>query len=152
MAEVYNSNMGEECDKYACHEADVDENTCSVIITYSGCSAHMFSVVHICSLTGECFATSHQNGVQVSCANGQLIEASGVGDAGFLTDALLVPQLKENLISEGKLALSGWKTMTFDCVNEIMEALDQNDAQTIYSVDTVYFPITEAANLSEGES
>ena len=42
-----------------------------------------------------------KTGIQVKCADGQLVEASGVGDVGFLTNALLVPQLKANLIPEG---------------------------------------------------
>ena len=48
-----------------------------------------------------------KTGIQVKCTNGQLVEASGVGDVSFLTNVLLVPQLKTNLIFEGKLALSG---------------------------------------------
>ena len=56
------------------------------------------SVVHICSLTGECSAIF---------APRLVVAASGVGDVGFLTNVLLAPQLKTNLILEGKLALSG---------------------------------------------
>ena len=59
--------------------------------------------------------------LQVKCANGQLVAASGVGDVGFLTDVLLVPQLKTNLISEGKLALYGWKIMTYNRVKEVYD-------------------------------
>ena len=54
-------------------------------------------VLHICSLTRGIFT-------------------SFVHYVGFLTEVLLVPQLKTTLISEGKLALSGRKTMTFDRV------------------------------------
>ena len=43
---------------------------------------------------------SSKTGIQVKCANGQLIEASGVGDVGILTTVLLVAQLKKNLIYE----------------------------------------------------
>ena len=46
-------------------------------------------------------------GIKVRCANGQLVEVSGVGDVGFLTNILLVPQLKTNLTSDGELALFG---------------------------------------------
>ena len=45
-------------------------------------------------------------GIQVKCANGQLIEASGVGDVGFLADVLSVPKLKKTLNSKRELALS----------------------------------------------
>ena len=70
-----------------------------MIIIDGGCSAHMFSDWRVF----RNFRT--KTGIQVKCANGQFIEASGVGDVDFLTGVLLVPQLK--LISEGKLALSG---------------------------------------------
>ena len=70
------------------------------------------------------------------CTNRQLVGVSGVRDVGFLTNVLLVPQLKTNLISEGILALSGWKTMTFNRVeavydekwNKIMGAAIQNES------------------------
>ena len=43
MAEVFNSNVGEVCDEYACHECDTDVNALSVTIIDIRCSAHMFS-------------------------------------------------------------------------------------------------------------
>ena len=61
------------------------------------------------------------NGIQVKCANNQLIDASDVDDVGFLTYVLLISLLKENLISGGKLNLSGEKTMTFDRVKEVYD-------------------------------
>ena len=39
-----------------------------------------------------------KTGIQVKCANGQLIEASGVGDVGFFTHVLLVLQLKNTFL------------------------------------------------------
>ena len=108
-----NSNVKEVCFGYTCHTCDSSENARRFIIIDSGCSAHMFSDWRV----SRNFRT--KTGVQVRCANGQLVEASGVGDEGFLTNVLLVPQLKTNLISEGKLALTGWKTMTYNRVEEI---------------------------------
>ena len=97
-----------------------------------------------------------KTGIQVKCANGALIEKP-VGGVDFLTDVLLVPQLKKNLNSEGKLTLSGWRIVTFDRVkkiydkrwSKIMEAVIQNDGQPLYIVDSAYFPITESAQVSE---
>ena len=74
------------------------------------------------------------------CAIGQLVEASGLGDVGFLTNVLLVHLLKKNLISEEKLALSGWKNFTYNRVkevydqgwNKVMEAVIQNEANPLY--------------------
>ena len=40
----------------------------------------------------------NKTGIQVKCAYDELIEASGVGNVGFLPDVLLVPQLEKNLI------------------------------------------------------
>ena len=101
MAEVYNSNVGEVYDEYTCYACDIDGNARSTIIIDNGCGAHMFS-----DWRGfRNFRT--KTGIQVKCANGQLIDASGVDDVGFLTDVLLVPQLKKNLSSERKLALFG---------------------------------------------
>ena len=101
MVEVFNFNVGEVCDEYICFACDSDKNARKVSIIDSGCSAHMFSDWRVF----RNFRT--KTGVQVMCANGQLVEASGVGDVGFLTNVLLVPQLRTNLISEGKRALSG---------------------------------------------
>ena len=119
------------------------------------------SVVHICALTGECSANFHtKTGVQVRYANEQLVAASGLGDVGFPTIVLLVPQFKTNLISEGKLALSEWKIMTYNRVkdvfdekwNKVMVAIIQNESNPLYIVDPVYFPAVENAKLivSEG--
>ena len=80
-----------------------------------------------------------KTGIQVKCANGQLIEAFDVDDVGFQTNALLVPQLKKCLISEGEIALSGWETVTLDRVkevydkqrNKVIEELYQNNAQSL---------------------
>ena len=126
--------MGEVCDEYTCHECDIDKNARSVIIIDNGYNAHMFSDLRV--FHNFCTKT----GIQVKCANGQLIEPFSVGDAGFLTNSLGVPQLKTNLISKGKLALSGWKTLTCDRVkevydkrwNKIIEAVIQNDAQPLH--------------------
>ena len=98
-----------------------------------------------------------KTGVQVMHANGQLAEASGVVDVGFLSNVLLVPKLKTNLISEGKLALSGWKTMTYNHVkevydhrwNKVMETVIQNEANPLCVVDPVYFPSTENVNRGD---
>ena len=92
-------------------------------------------------------------------ANGQLVEVSGVGDVGFLTNVLLVHRLKTSLISEGKLALSGWKTLTYNRVKQVyhqgwnknMETVIKNEANPLYIVVPVYFPFTENANLTEPE-
>ena len=65
-----------------------------------------------------------KTGIQFKCANGQLIRASSVGDVGFLTDVFLVPQLQKNLISEEKLVLSGWRTVTFDRVKQIYDNVE----------------------------
>ena len=107
MVEVFNSNVGEMCDEYICHACNSTENARSVIIIDSGCSAQMFSDWRVFYN----FRTT--TGIQVKCANGELAEASGVGDVGFLSNISLVPQLKINLISEGReetILLSGWKT------------------------------------------
>ena len=76
-----------------------------------------------------------------------------MGDVGFQTNILLVPQLKTNLISEGKLALSGWETMAYNRVkegynqwNKLMEAVIQNEANPLYIANPIYVPSTEAAN------
>ena len=118
-------------------------------------------VVRICRLTGFP-QLSHQNWDQSElCQCTLLVEASGVGDVGFLTNALLVPQLKTNFISEGELALSGWKTMTFNSVkeiyyqgwNKVMVAVIQNESNPLYIVDPIYiyFPSIESANLTTPE-
>ena len=95
-----------------------------------GCNAHKFS-----DWRGfRNFRT--KTGVQVRCANGQLVEAYGVGDAGILSNVLLIPQHKTTLISEGKPALSGWKTMTYNRVkdvydqkwNKVLEAVIQKES------------------------
>ena len=70
-----------------------------------------------------------------------------------------MPQLGGTLISGEKLALSGWKTVTFDSVkemykkqrNKMLETIIQNEAQQLYIVDPTYFHITESAHLSEVE-
>ena len=150
MAEVYNSNVGEVCDEYTCNTCDNDDNARKAIIIDSGCSAHMFSDWRVFR---NFRATT---GVQVKCANGQLVGASGVGDVGFLKNVLLVPQLKTNLISEGKLALSGWKIMTYNRVkdifdekwNKIMVAVIQNDKNPLYIVNPSNFPVMESANIT----
>ena len=85
MVEVFYSNVGEVCDEYNCHACASDVDARKVIIIDSGCSAHMFSDWRVFRK----FRTT--TGVQVRCANGQLVGASGVGDAGFLTNVLLVP-------------------------------------------------------------
>ena len=100
-----------------------------------------------------------KTGVQVRCANSQLVGASGVGDVGFLINVLLVPQLKTNLISEGKLALSEWKAMTYNRVkvvydekwNKVMEAVKQNEFDSLYIVDPVYFLAIESVNVTVPE-
>ena len=83
------------------------------------------------------------------CANGKVVAASGVGDVGFLRDVLIVPQQKTNLISEGKLALSGWKIMTYNRVkdvydekwNKVMVAMIQNDKKNyISSIRYTFLP------------
>ena len=79
------------------HTCDSVENARRVINIDSGCSAHMFSDWRVSRNFGT------KTGIQVKCANGQLVEASGVGDVGCLTYVLLVPSLKTNLISEGEL-------------------------------------------------
>ena len=153
MAEVYNSNVGEVCDEYNCNACDNDVNARKVIIIDIGCSAHMFSDWRVF----QNFCTT--NGVQVKCANGQLVGSSGVGDVGFLKNVLLVPQLKANLISEGKLALPGWEIMTYNRVkdvydekwNKIMVAVIQNDRNPLYIVDPSNFPAAESANLTDME-
>ena len=89
MAEVYNSNLRAVCDEYICYACDSVENVRSTIIIGRGCSAQMFPVWRVFRI----FRT--KTGIQVKCANGQLIAASGVGDVGFLTGVLLVPQLKK---------------------------------------------------------
>ena len=62
----------------------------SYIIIDSGCSTHMFS-----DWRGfRNFRT--KTWIQVKCADGQLIEAYGVGDWGFLTDVLMILQIKKN--------------------------------------------------------
>ena len=67
---------------------------------------------------------------------------------------LLVPQPKTNLISEWKLALFGWKNMTYNRVkavydqkwNKVTEAVRQHEANPLYIVDPIYFPVTEREN------
>ena len=56
-----------------------------------------------------------------------------MGDLGILTNVLLVPQHKKNLISEGKPALPGWKTFTFDRVTRFMASSGKDD-RGIYSM------------------
>ena len=69
-------------DEYTCYSCDSIDNTPSVIIIFSGWSAYIFNI-------------------QVKCFNSQLVEASDVGDVGFLTNVLLVPQLTGKVFSEG---------------------------------------------------
>ena len=104
MVELFNSDVGEVSDEYTCHACDSFDNPRRVIIIDIGCSAHMFSDWRVF----RNFRT--KTGVQVRCANGQLAESSGVGDVGFLTNVLLIPQLKTNLISEGKHGYGGSHT------------------------------------------
>ena len=87
----YIFNRGEFCGEYSCYWCDSDENERSIIIVDSGCSAHMFSDWRVF----KNFPINTE--IQVNCANGQVIEASGVGNVGFLTDVLLIPQLKKYL-------------------------------------------------------
>ena len=74
MAEVFISNVGEVCDEYTCHTCDSSDSVRRAIIIYSGCSAHMSS--------DWIFSRNFRSttGIQVRCANGQLVEASGVGE------------------------------------------------------------------------
>ena len=95
MAEIYNSNVRELCGENTCNACHSDENARINIIIDNGCCSHMVSVWR----GFRNFRT--KTAIQVNCANGQLIGASGVGDAGFLTGVLLVPHLKKNLSSEG---------------------------------------------------
>ena len=79
-----------------------------------------------------------------------------MGDVGFLINVLLVPQLKTTLISDGKLALSGWKIMTYNRVkdvfnkkwNKMMVTVIQNETNPLYIVDPIYFPVVEKENLT----
>ena len=82
-----------------------------------------------------------------------------MGDVGSLTNALLVPQLKTNLIYEGKLTLSGWKIMMYNRVKDVFDekwnkvkvAVIQNESNPLYIVDPVYFPAVENTNLTVSE-
>ena len=87
MVKVFNFNLGEVCDEYTCHACDSVDNPRRVIIIDSGCSANMFSDWRVFRYF------RNKTGIQVRCVNGQPVEASGVGDVGFLTNVLLVPQL-----------------------------------------------------------
>ena len=85
------------------------------------------AAVHTYYLTRVCFRNyCNKTGIQIKCANGQLIKESGVGDVSIPNNVSLVTPLKINLIFFGKLALTGYTLLHFIASEKFMINTEQD--------------------------
>ena len=139
------TDNGEINEEYSCFVCDVQGMARYTIIFDSGGSRHMFAGWRLFK------NLSTDVDLWVKCANGSLTKVLGVGDVGILRRDLLVPQLKNDLISEGQLAREmGWSVNAKDDWKRIIneEGLIEGnivDDSNLYVVHPAYFVTNDEA-------